>query len=217
MHGVMESQKDPELRKIINASDMNVPDGMPAVWVGRLAGFRRKQMDRVCGPDLMLEICERSARDGLTHFFYGGNEGVAELLAQRLAERFPGFKTVGCYTPPFRQLTPEEIDQVVRMVNEANPDYLWVGLSTPKQERWMSQFAPRLKVGVMLGVGAAFDFHTGKVARAPYWMQRSGLEWFYRVVKEPRRLYRRYLGNIPPFVALLGLQALRLRKYQIGT
>jgi N-acetylglucosaminyldiphosphoundecaprenol N-acetyl-beta-D-mannosaminyltransferase len=197
VHGVMESQRDPELRRIHNASGLTTPDGMPMVWAGHRAGARH--MRRVYGPDLMLELCALAAERGWSSYFYGGAEGVPELLAERLAARFPGLRVAGCWSPPFRPLTPEEDEEVVRRVNQAGPDLVWVGLSTPKQERWMAAHAGRLTAPVLLGVGAAFDMHAGRLPQAPGWMQRNGLEWLYRLAKEPRRLWRRYLGNNPRF------------------
>lgn len=201
VHGVMESQRDEELRRIHNASGMTTPDGMPMVWAGHWAGA--SWMKRVYGPDLMLAICERAAAKGWRSFFYGGREGVPEQLAQRLAERFPGLQVVGAYSPPFRALTPEEDEALVERINSSEAELVWVGLSTPKQERWMAAHVGRLQAPVLLGVGAAFDIHAGTLAQAPVWMQRHGLEWLYRLVREPRRLWRRYLSNNPRF--LLGI------------
>jgi N-acetylglucosaminyldiphosphoundecaprenol N-acetyl-beta-D-mannosaminyltransferase len=198
VHGVMESQRDPELREIHNRSGLTTPDGMPMVWAGRRAGA--SWMQRVYGPDLMLAVLERAAERGWTSFLYGGREGIPELLAQRLAARFPGLQIVGTYSPPFRSLTPEEDAEIVERVNAAHPDLVWVGLSTPKQERWMAAHVGRLTAPVLLGVGAAFDIHAGTLRQAPPWMQRSGLEWAYRLYREPRRLWRRYLSNNPRFV-----------------
>jgi N-acetylglucosaminyldiphosphoundecaprenol N-acetyl-beta-D-mannosaminyltransferase len=198
VHGVMESQRDPELLAIHNASGLTTPDGMPLVWAGRRAGMAH--MRRVYGPDLMLAVCELAADRGWSCFFYGAADGVPELLAERLTERFPGLKVAGAMSPPFRPLTPEEDAAVVERINAASPDILWVGLSTPKQERWMAAHLGRLRVPVMVGVGAAFDMHAGRLPQAPGWMQASGLEWLYRLYREPRRLWRRYLRNNPRFV-----------------
>lgn len=198
VHGVMESQDDPELRRIHNESGLTTPDGMPMVWASHWAG--NEQVSRVYGPDLMLAVCERAAARGWRSFFYGGAEGVAEQVGAEMQRRFPGFEVGGAYSPPFRDLTPAEDDEVVRMINDARPDLVWVGLSTPKQERWMAAHRDRLDAAALLGVGAAFDFHTGRVTQAPRWMQRSGLEWAYRLATEPRRLWRRYLTNNPRFV-----------------
>ena len=198
VHGVMESQRDAELRHIHNAAGLVTPDGMPLVWLSHVLGFRHVQ--RVYGPDLMLAVCERSVPQGYRHFFYGGAPGVADQLAHRLQDRFPGLTTAGTYCPPFRPLTPEEDLVVVEQINAAQPDIVWVGLSTPKQEQWMATHVQRLHAPVLIGVGAAYDFLSGVKRQAPGWMQHSGLEWLFRLIQEPRRLWRRYLSNNPRFL-----------------
>ena len=201
VHGVMESQRDPALAAIHNRSGLTTPDGMPMVWAGHRAGAAH--MDRVYGPDLMLDLLALAAQRGWSSYFYGAGPGVAEDLAARLAARFPGLEVAGCHSPPFRALTAEEDDAEVAAINAARPTLVWVGLSTPKQERWMAAHRDRLGAPVLLGVGAAFDIHAGRLPQAPAWMQRRGLEWLYRLVKEPRRLWRRYLRNNPQFVAAI--------------
>jgi N-acetylglucosaminyldiphosphoundecaprenol N-acetyl-beta-D-mannosaminyltransferase len=198
VHGVMESQRDPDLLAIHNRTTFTCPDGIPMVWASRLAGA--PWTERVYGPDFLLAAAERSLRTGWRHFFYGGGEGVAELLRDRLQDRFPGLPVAGTYTPPFRPLTEAEGDDVVRTINQSGADLVWVGLSTPKQERWAAEFSPRLDSAVVLTVGAAFDMHAGLVSQAPPLVQRSGMEWAYRLACEPRRLWRRYLSNNPRFV-----------------
>jgi N-acetylglucosaminyldiphosphoundecaprenol N-acetyl-beta-D-mannosaminyltransferase len=215
VHGVMESLRDPEIRRIHNAAGLVTPDGMPLVWVSRLRGF--EGVERVYGPDLMLAVASASGRAGYRHFLYGGGEGVADRLAAALRARFPGLEVVGTFCPPFRPLTAEEDAQVVDRINRSGADIVWVGLSTPKQERWMSDHLGRLSTPVMIGVGAAFDFHAGLVPQAPRWMQRSGLEWFFRLMVEPRRLWRRYLFNNPSFLAMLFLQSVGLRRFRLDT
>jgi N-acetylglucosaminyldiphosphoundecaprenol N-acetyl-beta-D-mannosaminyltransferase len=215
VHGVMEAQQDGELHRILNDAWLNTPDGMPMVWVGRLRGFRA--MSRVYGPDLMFLVCDFTRQKNYTHFLYGGADGVAPELKRRLEEKFPGLKIVGTYTPPFRPLEPAEEAELTRTINALKPDIVWVGLSTPKQEKFMARFRSRLDVTVMFGVGAAFDFHAGRVRQAPRWMQRSGLEWFFRLCSEPRRLWRRYLTNNPRFVFRIVCQLLGLRKYALET
>jgi N-acetylglucosaminyldiphosphoundecaprenol N-acetyl-beta-D-mannosaminyltransferase len=213
VHGVMESQKDETLRQIHNHAGMVTPDGMPLVWLGRLHGYGH--VDRVYGPDLMLALCTMPEARGYRHFFYGGAEGVPERLATSLQERFPGLVIAGAYSPPFRPLTPEEDGEIVRMLREAKPDIVWVGLGTPKQERWMANYTEKLPASVMIGVGAAFDFHTGRKPQAPGWMRRNGLEWLFRLITEPHRLWRRYLINNPRFVCLVLAQALGLQTYTL--
>ncbi len=213
VHGIIESQRDPAVREAHLLAGMCVPDGMPTVWLGRCRGHG--SMTRVYGPDLMLAVLDASVRRGHTHFLYGGKEGIAESLKERLSERFPGLRIVGTYCPPFRELTEAEEREVARLVEEASPDVLWVGLSTPKQELWMARHLGRLKAKVMIGVGAAFDFHAGLVRQAPRWMQRAGLEWFFRLCMEPGRLWRRYLFNNPIFVWKAAGQLLGLRHYRM--
>lgn len=211
VHGVMESQRDPAIRAMHNEAGLVTPDGMPLVWVSHRRGFR--DVGRVYGPDLMLEVCKASVEKGYRHFFYGGGDGVADLLADKLRERFPQLQIVGTYTPPFRALTAEEDEEIVQRINESQADIVWVGLSTPKQEKWMSAHLGRLNAAAMIGVGAAFDFHAGLKRQAPRWMQKRGLEWFFRLVSEPRRLGKRYLINNPSFVFLITLQELGFRRY----
>ncbi len=214
VHGVIESQRDPSVKQIHNQAGLVVPDGMPMVWANHLQGNRH--VSRVYGPDLMLATCEASLEHGYKHFFYGGADGVAELLRDKLTERFPGLQVAGVYCPPFRPLTDEEDTHVCDLINKSGADIVWVGLSTPKQERWMAAHTGKIDAPVMVGVGAAFDFHAGLKSQAPRWMQRSGLEWLYRLMTEPRRLGRRYLINNPTFLYLAALQALRLRRYPVS-
>jgi N-acetylglucosaminyldiphosphoundecaprenol N-acetyl-beta-D-mannosaminyltransferase len=211
VHGVMESQRDARLRHIHNEAFLVVPDGMPLVWLSKLDG--KPYVDRVYGPDLMLEVCDRSREWGARHYFYGGQEGVPELLSERLSSRFPGLHVAGCYSPPFGPIEPAEDEKIVDRINAAEPDIVWVGLSTPKQERWMADHLGRIEAPIMAGVGAAFDFHAGLKPQAPAVLQRAGLEWAFRLATEPRRLWRRYLRNNPAFVALVAAQKLGLRRY----
>ena len=213
VHGVSEAQNDPQLRAVLNAAFLNTTDGMPLVWLGRRAFGN--WVDRVYGPDLMLEIFQATQHTEYRHFLYGGAPGVAEELKRRLEARFPGVKISGTYCPPFRPLNATEDADLQRLVREARPDIIWVGLSTPKQERFMAEFLPKLETTLLFGVGAAFDFHSGRVSQAPRWMQRSGLEWFYRLCSEPRRLGRRYLVNNPLFLWRILGQMLGLRKYPL--
>jgi N-acetylglucosaminyldiphosphoundecaprenol N-acetyl-beta-D-mannosaminyltransferase len=210
VHGIVESCRDAEVLRAHREAGLCVPDGMPTVWIGRLAGHAN--MGRVYGPDLMLELMRRSVDQGYTHFFFGGKDGVAERLRDRLSAKFPGLRVAGTYTPPFRPLTPEEDADLWRRLEAAAPDVLWVGLSTPKQERWMAANTGRAGATVFIGVGAAFDIHAGLLRQAPRWMQRSGLEWLFRLCMEPRRLWRRYLVNNPVFIWKVLGQWLGLRR-----
>jgi N-acetylglucosaminyldiphosphoundecaprenol N-acetyl-beta-D-mannosaminyltransferase len=209
VHGIMEAQDDPALRAIYNAAWLVTPDGMPLVWLAP------RGVQRVYGPDLMLAVCDAGRSIGLTHYFYGGAPGVAEQLRDRLGARFPGLKVVGTHTPPFRPLTATEVAALRADVARVRPDVMWVGLSTPKQERFMGEHAAALDAGVLIGVGAAFDFHTGRVRQAPRWIQRSGFEWLFRMATEPRRLAGRYLRNNPRFIWRILQQRLGWRKYSL--
>jgi N-acetylglucosaminyldiphosphoundecaprenol N-acetyl-beta-D-mannosaminyltransferase len=199
VHGIMESQRDPRLRDAHNRSGLTTPDGMPLVWAGRAAGARH--MERVYGPDLMLSLCDLARARGFSSFFYGGRPGVANRLARRLQGLYPGLRVAGTYSPPFCEPSAAEDEGIVRLINETKPDVVWVGLGTPKQELWMAAHTARLDASVLIGVGAAFDIHAGLSPQAPGWMQRSGLEWAFRLAHEPRRLWRRYLYNNPRFLA----------------
>ena len=214
-HGVIEARDDPEFRKILNRSLFNTPDGMPVVWMGRYF-HGRESMDRVYGPDLLREVVDAGREAGLRHFFYGGKEGVAEKLRDRLAETFPGIQVTGIFCPPFRPLNEREESALIRQVEEANPHIIWVGLSTPKQEKFMADLQEKLPGRLMLGVGAAFDFHAGIIRNTPAFFQRTGLEWFFRLCTEPRRLWPRYSKIVPRFIAGAFLQITGLRKYSIA-
>jgi len=211
VHGVMEAQSDSELLRILNNAFINTPDGMPMSWVGHLQGFSK--MDRVYGPDFMASLCQRSVERNYRHFLYGGESGVAVLLKQNLENSFPGIQIVGTYTPPFRDLTAEEEKQISCQLRELQPHILWVGLSTPKQERFMARYLDRLQVPLMVGVGAAFDYHTGRISDCPNWIKRAGLQWLHRLLQDPRRLWKRYLKNNPAFIWKISLQIFKLRQY----
>jgi N-acetylglucosaminyldiphosphoundecaprenol N-acetyl-beta-D-mannosaminyltransferase len=207
----MEAQRDPKLAQIYARSSLVVPDGMPTVWLGRWQGFRA--MQRVTGPDLMLEIFRRPEFAHCTHFLYGGKEGIADELRQSLSERFPWARIVGTYTPPFRDLTPEEESSVAAQIEALKPDILWVGISTPKQERFMMRLLPLVQSTLMFGVGAAFDFHTGRIKDAPNWVKRAGLQWLHRLLQDPRRLFWRYLRNNSAFCWHIAMQLTGIRQY----
>ena len=209
VHTVMACQHDKELRRIHNASGLTTPDGMPLVWCARRAGAR--DVTRVYGPDLMLALSPELAREGRSVFLYGTIPSTLASLSARLNEMFPGLKIAGSYAPPFRPLTADEDIEACRQINESGADVVWVGLGAVKQERWMAEHANVLQASVLIGVGAAFDFHAGVVAQAPVWMQRHGLEWIYRLAREPRRLWRRYLSTIPWFMVKIVLHPPRLQ------
>lgn len=211
VHGVEEARVDPGFRAILNASFLTTPDGMPLVWLAP----RGLVVERVYGPDLLLAVCDAGCATGTRHFFYGGHPGVAQTLAARLADRFPGLIVAGTYTPPFRPLTPAERTEVRMRLDAAQADVIWVGLGTPKQERFMAELAPQVRAGVFVGIGAAFDFHSGRVRQAPRWMQRRGLEWLFRLCIEPRRLGWRYLRTNPVFLLRAAAQRLRLKHYPL--
>lgn len=192
MHGVSVSREDAEFGRVLGDAGLVVADGMPLVWLGRLQGHRHMRR-RVYGPELMETFCLETGSK-YRHFFYGGGPGVADALAQAERERH-GIQIAGTYCPPFRPLSEEEEREVQSLIEDARPDVLWVGLSTPKQERWMYEHRNTLKVPVMLGVGAAFDLNTGRLKQAPAWMRENGLEWLFRLCAEPRRLWQRYVVN----------------------
>lgn len=211
VHGVMEAQKDPTFRRILNESLLTTPDGMPTVWVGRLQGF--KKMGRVFGPDLMKEVCRMSTQNGYTHFFYGGRPGVAEQLKTAMTNRIPDLRVVGTYSPPFGPLSHQEEESLLELIARSKPDIFWVGLSTPKQERFMAEYNRRIQAKIMVGVGAAFDLHTGLIKDAPDWVKSSGLQWLHRLIQDPRRLWRRYFINNPKFLWKLAFQLAHVSHY----
>lgn len=214
VHTIMECRRAPRLRAIVNGAAMATPDGMPLVWLSRLHGHR--ETGRVYGPDLMLSLCGRSGRSGLRHFFYGGGPDVAPRLVSRLKERFPDLKVAGHHTPPFRPADTPEAPEVIERINLSGADVVWVGLGTPKQDYWIARHRPLLEAPVLIAVGAAFDFHAGLLAQAPGWMQRSGLEWLFRLAHEPRRLAMRYLRYNPLFIYEVLLQLSGLRDYPLS-
>jgi N-acetylglucosaminyldiphosphoundecaprenol N-acetyl-beta-D-mannosaminyltransferase len=200
MHTFVEASKDEELKDLLNDAELIAPDGMPMVWLGRRQG---KQVERFCGPDVMPAILDRSRHLGFSHFFYGGTPNSVEKLVESLQEQFPGLNVAGIYSPPFRPLTLEESEDVVNRINESGADFVWVGLGSPKQDRWLASYRPLLKASVLLAVGAAFDFQNGTIKRAPRWAQKSGVEWLFRLAAEPRRLFWRYAVGCLHFGQLL--------------
>jgi N-acetylglucosaminyldiphosphoundecaprenol N-acetyl-beta-D-mannosaminyltransferase len=209
-HVVMDGFRNPDIRGYINRAGLAVPDGMGIVWLLKSKGYRR--VSRVYGADLLLALCEHGLAKQWRHFFYGGEPGTAGLLAARLADRFPGLRVAGAVSPPFRDLTPAEDEAFVHQIGEAHPDILWTGISSLKQIRWMGAHIEKIRVPVMIGIGAAFDFLSGRKKQAPRWIQRSGLEWLFRLALEPGRLGKRY-AQYPLFFLLAAAQSLGLKRY----
>jgi N-acetylglucosaminyldiphosphoundecaprenol N-acetyl-beta-D-mannosaminyltransferase len=207
---VMSAADDAEVRDAVLGATLAVPDGQPLVWALRALG--NGGATRVYGPDLMAHFCARAATAGIPMYLYGGRSVEAlELLEQRLRERFEGIRIVGGFSPPFRELTSEEEERAIAEIDASGAAVVWVGTGQPKQEQWMARMRPRLSAPLLVGVGAAFDFHAGLVPQAPRWMQRNGLEWSYRLAREPRRLWRRYARYNPRFIAGFARQYLRDR------
>jgi len=210
VHGLVEGWRKPAFRAILQRSALVTPDGMPLVWVGRLRGA--SGMGRVYGPDLMLETFRQAAGTGVRHFLYGGAPGVADRLSEGLLARFPGTVVAGAHCPPFRELSDAELDEDAARFDAARADIVWVGLGTPRQELRAASLAPRTRAKVLVTVGAAFDFHTGRVRQAPPLLQKSGLEWAFRLWQEPGRLWRRYLVNVPLFAILATAELIGVRR-----
>jgi N-acetylglucosaminyldiphosphoundecaprenol N-acetyl-beta-D-mannosaminyltransferase len=215
VHTVMAAGEDPQLRSALAGSVINVPDGMPLVWA--LSALGHRLGDRVYGPELMWRACARAATNGSRLYLYGGRDQTAlTQLAENLSRHHRGLQIVGGFSPPHRPLRDEERQAIVTEINRAGPDIVWVGIGVPKQEKWMAEMRPHLEAPMLIGVGAAFDFHAGLVPQAPPRLQRAGLEWAYRLLQEPRRLWRRYLRYNPRFVAAFAVQYLRHRRTQAG-
>lgn len=208
VHSVVEASTNAQLRSALESAHATFMDGMPLVWVARIRGRRA---DRVCGPDVMLSMCDRGRAQNVRHYFMGGSSGTPERLAARLSQRFPGMTVAGTLSPPFHELTDVENADLIATINRASPDILWVGLGSPKQDLWAAKFATRLEAKLVMTVGAAFDFHSGNLVRAPRWMQRSGLEWLFRLAAEPKRLARRYIRTNSVFIWRLVVESARGR------
>jgi N-acetylglucosaminyldiphosphoundecaprenol N-acetyl-beta-D-mannosaminyltransferase len=207
---VMSARDDADTMSAVLGTTLAVPDGQPLVWALRLLGSPRAT--RIYGPDLMAHYCARASTDTPIYLYGGRSEQALALLTQRLRERFPGLRIVGGWSPPFRPLTEDERRQVVAEIDGSGAKVVWVGTGQPKQELWMSEMRPLLKAPLLVGVGAAFDFHAGIVSQAPAWMQKRGLEWLYRLSREPRRLWRRYASQNPRFVVSFARQYLHERR-----
>ena len=210
VNNVMLAHQDPKHLAALRGADMVTPDGMPLVWVSWLRGV--KETRRVSGPDLLPELCARSEETGWRHYFYGGADGVADKMVVKLTAEHPRLQVAGTECPPFRPLNDAEKEATIARIKETKADIVWVGIGCPKQEAWMHEHVGRLDGVVLIGVGAAFDFHSGRVARAPLWMQHNGLEWLHRLYSEPKRLWRRYLIRAPQFVALSLRETLATRR-----
>jgi N-acetylglucosaminyldiphosphoundecaprenol N-acetyl-beta-D-mannosaminyltransferase len=211
VYTLMQAYERADVRAALNGADWVTPDGMPVVWA--LRWLKANKAGRVYGPDLMLALSQVSAKLGYAQFYVGGEPGVAEGLSQTLQRRFPGLPVAGCYAPPFRDQTPAEEADMVEQLNHSGASLVWVGLGSPKQDLWMARFRPRLTAPLLVGVGAAFDFFTGRQRQAPLWMQRRGLEWAYRLAHEPRRLWRRYLIYNPKFLGLMAAQLIGVLRF----
>lgn len=210
VHSVVTAYFDPAFRNILNSADTAAPDGMPLVWALRKMGFSGQ--NRVDGPSLMLSLCERAVRDDLKIYLYGSTDNTLRLLKQNLLKRYPGLQIAGYYAPPFRELSPEEAVAETEMINESGANIVFAGIGCPKQENWIAKNRGRINA-VMIGVGAAFDFHAGTIKRAPLWMRKNGLEWVHRLCSEPRRLWKRYLQTNTAFMFLFLLQVTGLKKF----
>lgn len=195
---IMECKRDQKARMSVNSADLATPDGMPVVWMGKMRGY--KNIKRVYGPDLMRNICDVSRIKGYKNYFYGSSGNVLNKLKKNLNKKYPGLIISGMYSPPFRQLTKEEDDKIVEEINGNGPDIIWVGLGSPKQDLWMYEHRNRVNAPVMIGVGAAFDFIARVKPQAPPWIRNNGFEWLFRLVTEPRRLWRRYLIDNSLFI-----------------
>ncbi len=212
VHVVISSMRDEVLRKALNTSERVAPDGMPLVWAGKL--FCKSQIERCSGPDIMEALLKQTELKGNSHYFYGSTQDTLSRLQLKLQEKYPSLIIKGMYSPPFRAISIEEDEAIIHEINELNPDYIWIGLGAPKQEVWMYEHKSCLNRGVLLGVGAAFDFLAGSKKRAPLWMQRIGLEWLYRLLQEPRRLGRRYLVTNVLFILELLIKGVQTEEHE---
>jgi len=213
VHGVMEAQNSRDVFDAYIQSEMTLPDGMPLVWVGHKQGH--SSMQRVTGPDLMREVFRRKEFAAVTHYLYGGQPGVVEELRDTLKAQFPWIRIVGTYTPPFRDLSSSEEEQFIAAIHELKPDMIWIGISCPRQEVFMARYLPLLQTHLMFGVGAAFDYHTGRIRDCAEWIKRAGLQWMHRLMQDPRRLWKRYLRVNPAFIWHISWQYMGLRQYPV--
>ena len=211
-HGTWEAYKDPELKVIMNSADLWIPDGIAFTLIAHKKGF--VSFKRLAGVDFMKAFFELADRKGYKSFFYGDTDETLTALKVKLEEKYPGHKIAGMFSPPFRLLSPEEDKEIVRVINDAGPDVLWVGLGCPKQDRWIFEHKDKLKVPMAAGVGATFSFFAEKVKRSPEWVEKSGFEWLWRFIQEPKKLWRRDLIEGPRFLFHVALELTGLRKYE---
>lgn len=211
MHGVMEGRKDPSFQQVLNSAELIAPDGILALLTARIRGYRLNRKET--GPDLLWRFSEIAHRKGYSYFFYGDTPETLEILSANVAREFPNIRLAGYHSPPFRDSTPEEDQSIVETINQAKPDVLWVGLGMPKQEQWISNHRNRLDVTIAVGAGASFKFLSSTVRRAPVLVRNMGLEWLWRLINEPKRVWRRVFVDAPQFIGLVALQLSGLRKY----
>lgn len=197
-HSVMLCHRDEKMREATARANLTAPDGVGIILAANLLGYKSK--GRVTGPTLMLKLCDWGRKYNYRHFFFGGAEGIADRLAERLSKLYPGLDVVGTHCPPFRELSPEEDKCIIEKINATKPDIIWVSLGAPKQEKWMAAHSKQVNATVMIGVGAAFDFHSGNIKWSPAWVRKLGIEWAYRLIQNPRRMWRRNLDS-PIFLA----------------
>jgi len=212
MHGVIEAHKNPAFKEILNSADLFVPDGYSLIWTARRRGHSITH--RVCGTDLMSEFIAISESEGYRNFFYGDTEETLDRMVTKLKEEFPKLKIVGAHSPPFRSLSSAEEAREIQIINDSGADIIWVGLGLPKQEYWIHRHRDVLKVPVAVGVGAAFKFHSGQVRRAPDWIGEKGFEWLWRLIQEPKRVWKRALVDGPRFVFCVALELIGIKKYE---
>ena len=214
-HGIVESLDDLILRESYKNSFLNVPDGMPCVWIGKM--HKKNDIGRVYGPELMMNVIKESEKIGLKHFFYGANEKTLQKLKNNILKKYPNLNIVGTFAPPFRELNEEEEMSLRNLISKVSPDFMWIGLSCPKQEKFMLKHSFKKKysldVKMMIGVGAAFDYHAENIKDSPEWIKKSGLQWLHRLMIEPKRLWKRYFKVIPLFLILTFLQKINLKKF----
>jgi N-acetylglucosaminyldiphosphoundecaprenol N-acetyl-beta-D-mannosaminyltransferase len=212
VHGILEARRNPDVAQAYAEAALAIPDGTPTVWVGRLQ--KHASMDHVTGPSLMQEVFSREEFAGYSHFFYGGKEGVAGELAANMVRQFPWTRIAGTYTPPFRELTAAEESDLAQTIRACKPDLVWVGIGTPRQDLFMRRMLPLLETRLMLGVGAAFDFHTGRLKKCAPWVKKMGFHWLHRLLQDPKRLWRRNVGNAA-FLWHIALQLAGLKVYRL--